>query len=95
MHARAVSSNRARKIRLKPGEYFRRNFAITTSGMESPDALEFSIKVLGVENIMWAVDYPYQPTAPAVAFMDRFVISDEKKALLYHRNAERIFGIKP
>jgi 5-carboxyvanillate decarboxylase len=95
MHARAVSSNRARKIELKPSDYFRRNIAITTSGMESPDALEFSIKVLGVENIMWAVDYPYQPTAPAVAFMDTFEISDEQKALLYHRNAERIFGIKP
>jgi 5-carboxyvanillate decarboxylase len=94
MHARAVSSNRARKIQLKPSEYFRRNFAITTSGMESPDALEFSIKVLGIENIMWAVDYPYQPTAPAVAFMDAFAISDEQKALLYHRNAERIFGIE-
>jgi 5-carboxyvanillate decarboxylase len=94
MHARAVSSNRARKIQLKPSEYFRRNFAITTSGMESPDALEFSIKVLGVENIMWAVDYPYQPTAPAVAFMDAVAISDEQKALLYHRNAERIFGIE-
>src|SRR5215467_2961003 len=95
MHARAVSSNRAIKIQLKPSEYFRRNFAITTSGMESPDALEFSIKLLGIENIMWAVDYPYQPTAPAVAFMDGFSISDEQKALLYHRNAERIFGIEP
>jgi predicted TIM-barrel fold metal-dependent hydrolase len=43
---------------------------------------------------MWAVDYPYQPTPPAVAFMDALVISDEQKGLLYHRNAERIFGIK-
>jgi predicted TIM-barrel fold metal-dependent hydrolase len=95
MHARAVSSNRARKIQLKPSEYFRRNFAITTSGMESAEALEYSIKVLGAENIMWAIDYPYQPTAPAVAFMDAFSASDEQKALLYHRNAEHVFGIKP
>jgi predicted TIM-barrel fold metal-dependent hydrolase len=95
MHARAVASNRAKKIQLKPSEYFRRNFAITTSGMESPEALDYSIKVLGIENIMWAIDYPYQPTAPAVAFMDAFSIGSEQKALLYHGNAERIFGIEP
>jgi 5-carboxyvanillate decarboxylase len=95
MHARAVSTNRTKKIQLKPSEYFRRNCAITTSGMESAEALEFSIKVIGVENIMWAIDYPYQPTAPAVAFMDAFPIIDAQKALLYHGNAERIFRIEP
>jgi predicted TIM-barrel fold metal-dependent hydrolase len=93
MHARAVSSNRAKKLELKPSEYFRRNFAITTSGMESPDALQYSIKVLGVENVMWAIDYPYQPTAPAVAFMDSVEIPAAQKELIYHGNAERVFGI--
>jgi 5-carboxyvanillate decarboxylase len=93
MHARAVSSNRARRLELKPSEYFRRNFAITTSGVESHEALEYSIKVLGVENVMWAIDYPYQPTAPAVAFMDSAPIPDDQKALVYSGNAERVFGI--
>src|SRR5262249_53138710 len=94
MHARAVASHRAPKLDLKPSEYFKRNFAITTSGMESPEALEYSIKVLGVENVMWAIDYPYQPTAPAVAFMDSVALPDVQKELLYHGNAERIFGIR-
>ena len=44
---------------------------------------------------MWAVDYPYQPTAPAVAFMDTAPLSDADKAKLYHKNAERVFHIKP
>src|SRR5262245_60887134 len=47
MHSRAVASLRARKLELRPSDYFRRNFAITTSGMESPEALEYSIKVVG------------------------------------------------
>jgi 2,3-dihydroxybenzoate decarboxylase/5-carboxyvanillate decarboxylase len=93
MHARAVSGNRARKLELKPSEYFLRNFAITTSGVESPDALQYSIKVLGVENVMWAIDHPYQPTEPAVAFMDSAEMADEQKELVYHGNAERIFRI--
>jgi predicted TIM-barrel fold metal-dependent hydrolase len=93
MHARAVATNRAKRLDLKPSEYFLRNFAITTSGMESPDALQYCIKVLGPENVMWAIDYPYQPTPPAVAFMDSVVLPQEQKRLIYHRNAERIFGL--
>jgi hypothetical protein len=55
---------------LEPSEYFRRNFAITTSGVEDPLALRFAIDKLGVDSVMWAIDHPYQPTAPAVAFID-------------------------
>jgi 2,3-dihydroxybenzoate decarboxylase/5-carboxyvanillate decarboxylase len=42
---------------------------------------------------MWAIDYPYQPTGPAVAFMDSVEVSPDIKELLYHRNAERVFHI--
>ena len=51
-------------------EYFQRNFVITTSGVEDPLALGYSIEKLGIDNVMWAIDYPYQPTEPAVKFMD-------------------------
>jgi len=81
------------KLELKPSEYFRRNFVITTSGVEDHLALEYSIKALGVENVLWAIDYPYQPTAPAVAFMDSAPISDEDRAKIYGGNAERVFHL--
>jgi 5-carboxyvanillate decarboxylase len=68
---------------------------ITTSGVEDPLALEYSIKKLGADKVLWAIDYPYQPSAPAVAFMDAAPISDADKAKIYHQNAERIFHIKP
>ncbi|MET0292528.1 MAG: amidohydrolase family protein [Steroidobacteraceae bacterium] len=93
MNARAQTAG-APKLKLKPSEYFKRNFVITTSGQESHLALDFSIKSLGAENVLWAIDYPYQPTAPAVAFMDSAPISDHDKALIYHRNAERVFHIE-
>jgi 2,3-dihydroxybenzoate decarboxylase/5-carboxyvanillate decarboxylase len=76
-------------------EYFSRNFVITTSGVEDPLALEYSIRKLGADNILWAIDYPYQPTAPAVAFMDAAPISELDRAKIYHQNAERIFHIPP
>ncbi len=94
MSARAQDAGSPR-LKLKPSEYFKRNFVITTSGQESPLALDFSIKQLGIDNVLWAIDYPYQPSAPAVAFMDAVPVSDAEREALYHGNAERVFHIKP
>jgi 5-carboxyvanillate decarboxylase len=84
-----------RTNQLKPSEYFQRNFAITTSGVEDPLALRYCIDRIGVDNIMWAIDYPYQPTAPAVAFIESAPMSETHRENIAHKNAERIFRITP
>ncbi len=93
MNNNAQRRGSAPKLKMKPSEYFKRNFVITTSGAESHLALEYSIKTLGVDNILWAIDYPYQPSAPAVAFMDSAPVSNAEREKLYHRNAERVFHV--
>ena len=96
MNSRSQKIGRAPKTSLTMAEYFKRNFVITTSGAEDPLALEYSVKKLGVDNVLWAIDYPYQPTAPAVAFMDAVdFLSPADKAKVYGGNAERVFHIKP
>ena len=84
-----------RTNQLKPSEYFQRNFAITTSGVEDPLALRYCIDRIGIDSIMWAIDYPYQPTAPAVAFIESAPISETDREKIAHKNAERIFRIPP
>lgn len=81
--------------KLRPSEYFRRNFALTTSGVEDSLALRYCIDRVGIDNVMWAIDYPYQPSAPAVAWIDAAPLTDAERAQVCHRNAERIFGIPP
>ena len=93
MHARAAVAMDRPKLKLTPSEYFKRNFMITTSGVNWHAPLKFCIEVLGADNIMWAVDYPYQETHEAVRFMNEAPISDEDKAKIFHRNAERVFRI--
>lgn len=93
MNKHAQNRGTAPKLQLKPSEYLKRNFVITTSGQESHLALDYSIKALGVENVLWAIDYPYQPTTPAVEFMDSAPVSEADRNKLYHGNAERIFHI--
>lgn len=84
----------ARKNELKPSEYFQRNVAITTSGVEDPLVLRFCVDKLGIDRVMWAVDYPVQPMGPAVKFLQSSPLSDAERAQLAHANAERIFGLK-
>jgi len=95
MNSRAQRIGRAPKTQLTMEEYFRRNFVITTSGVEDPLALDYSIKRFGIDNVLWAIDYPYQPMKPAVEFMDAAPVSEAQRHKLYHQNAERIFRIAP
>jgi 2,3-dihydroxybenzoate decarboxylase/5-carboxyvanillate decarboxylase len=95
MNTRAQAGGRAPKTELSMAEYFQRNFVITTSGVEDPLALDYAVKKLSADNVLWAIDYPYQPMKPAVDFMDSAPLDDEVKAKLYHKNAERIFRIAP
>ena len=89
----APGSRAALRNKLKPSEYLQRNFAITTSGLEDPLVLRFCIDKLGIDHVMWAIDYPYQPTAPAVAFLESAPLSDREREQVAYRNAERIFRI--
>ncbi|SKB78443.1 amidohydrolase family protein [Dyadobacter psychrophilus] len=89
----APGARAGRGNQLKPSEYFKRNFSITTSGVEDPLVLRFCIDKLGIDSVMWAIDYPFQPSGPAVAFMDSAPLTDEERAKVAHGNAERIFRI--
>ncbi len=89
----APGARAGRKNELKPSEYFQRNIVITTSGVEDPLALKYCIDKIGADRIMWAIDYPFQPTAPAVSFIDSASISDTDRKKIAHGNAERIFRI--
>jgi len=95
MNSRAQSIGRAPKTKLSIAEYFQRNFVVTTSGVEDPLALRYTIDKIGIDNVLWAIDYPYQPQKPAVDFMDAAPVSDAERHALYHGNAERIFHIAP
>jgi 2,3-dihydroxybenzoate decarboxylase/5-carboxyvanillate decarboxylase len=95
MNSRAQAIGRAPKTKLSIAEYFRRNFVVTTSGVEDPLALRYTIDKLGIDNVLWAIDYPYQPQQPAVDFMDAAPVTEAERHALCHGNAERIFHIAP
>lgn len=93
MAARRAQDGRMKPLSLAPSAYFRRNFAATTSGFESPDVLDLVIRTAGIENVMWAIDYPYESSRDAVAFIEGARLSIDQRASIFHRNAERLFHL--
>ncbi|TKD49883.1 amidohydrolase family protein [Sphingomonas baiyangensis] len=82
-----------RGANLLPSDYVRQNFWITTSGMNDADAVRFCIAKLGVERVLWAVDYPYQEAGEAVSFLNAMDLPAAHKRAIFGANAERLFGI--
>ena len=59
-----------RPLAKRPSEYFQDNIMITTTGVYSHAALLAAIQAIGIGNVMFSVDYPYEPTGKAVEFLN-------------------------
>jgi 5-carboxyvanillate decarboxylase len=84
-----------KKIQRKPSEYVKDNFLITTSGVNFHPTLKYCHEVLGPENIMFAIDYPYQESMEAAHFMQTAPLPLDDMEKITHGNAERVFHITP
>lgn len=82
------------RLDLTPSEYFRRNFAITTSGIDDPDVLGLALRAVGDDNVMFAIDAPYEDPAGAVAFLRSAPLTGAQRASISHRTAERVFALR-
>ncbi|KZM72674.1 amidohydrolase family protein [Nocardia terpenica] len=81
------------RLSLTPSEYFRRNFVLTTSGIDDPDVLGLALGAIGADKIMFAIDTPYEDPPTAIAFLRDAPLTGEQRTALAHRTAERVFGI--
>jgi 5-carboxyvanillate decarboxylase len=96
MHARAVAANRypgVQKLQRRPSEYFKENIYITTSGMAWEPPILYAISVLGIDRVMYAMDYPYQFVPEEVRVTDELPIPADDKKKLYQSTAERVFNL--
>jgi 2,3-dihydroxybenzoate decarboxylase len=76
-----------------PSYYAKKNLMVTTAGVCSDESLLCTQIALGSNNILFAVDYPYQLQPQAVQWIESAPISDYDRELICHRNAERIFRL--
>ena len=80
-------------LQKNPSQYFKDHFFVTTSGMFWGPVLQFVCSVLGVDKVLFAVDYPYESSKTATQFMDSVAIDEGDRAKICHLNAERLLGL--
>ncbi len=96
MHQRLTANNRyanVPKLQRKPSDYLKENFYVTTSGMAWQPPILYAQSVLGVDRVLYAMDYPYQFVPDEVKVTDDLPISDADKKKLYQTNAEKVFAL--
>jgi 5-carboxyvanillate decarboxylase len=95
-HAANVTTGRyakVKKLQRKPSEYMQDRIWVTTSGMAWAPPILYCQKVLGVDRVLYAMDYPYQFVPAEVRVTDELPISDTDKKKLYQSNAEAVFKL--
>lgn len=74
-------------------DYVRQNTYVTPSGMWNQAQLRFCIDVLGVDRIMYSVDYPFIDNERASTFLEEAAITEAQKDLIAHGTAERLLRL--
>jgi 2,3-dihydroxybenzoate decarboxylase len=80
-------------LQLLPSEYFRRNFFVTTSGMNYEAPLKMTLDVLGRDRVLFSADYPFEKHGEAVEAVESMTLDDATLSALFEDNAVRVFGL--
>ena len=73
--------------------YFRKHFHLTTSGNFDTPALVNAITVMGVDRVMFSVDWPFEGVDEGTQWFDRAEISEAERVKIGRENAMRLFKL--
>ena len=79
--------------RLSFRDTFCEHFYITTSGNFSTPALLCCMMEMGIDRILFSIDWPFVPNKPGVQWLEELPLSDEDKVKLASGNAKRLFRL--
>ena len=74
-------------------DYLRANFHVTTSGHFSTPAMIDAVAELGVDRVMFSVDYPFEDMGEAAAWFDKAEIGETDRRKVGRTNAIRLFKL--
>lgn len=81
------------RVQHLPSYYLRNNVYVTTSGVMSHAALLGAVHAVGVDRVLFSIDYPFESSAEAVEFLRTAPYAPADLARIAHGNAERVLGL--
>ena len=97
MHRATVNSKRyavMKPLKRQVSDYLKENVYITNSGIAWAPAIQFCQQVLGMDRVLYAMDYPYQFVPEEVTELERnSSLPEADLRKFYQLNAERVFAL--
>lgn len=96
MHTRIAATGRhpnVKPLKRRAWDYLCDNFYYTSSGVGWAPPIKFVQEQVGVDRMMYAMDYPWQFVKEEVGALDAMDISDDAKKAFFEDNARKLFNI--
>jgi predicted TIM-barrel fold metal-dependent hydrolase len=89
--------SRAGNLEQPVAAYFQSNIHVTTSGYFTQPPLKCALDVIGIDRMLFSVDYPFSPNTNGRAYLDslKTLLSEDDLARLTHTNAEQLLKLAP
>ncbi len=87
-----------KRLKKRPYDYFKM-FVADTALFGAPDAMECGLKFFGVDQVVFASDFPFDPEKgtynirETIKDVDGLPISDAERKQIYEGNARRLLGL--
>jgi hypothetical protein len=73
--------------------YMRQNVFVTSSGVFDQPVLDCAVAMLGIDNLLFSVDYPLRDNFEAMEFLRAARLPEANKEKFAHGNAERLLKL--
>ena len=91
-HTRFYMKNRG--LKKTPREYLTQNLVVTCSGNFSTPAFLCTVMAMGMDNVLFSIDWPYESNKLGVDFLNNLPLAPSDKEKIAHGNAERVLKLK-
>lgn len=83
----------AKDLERPVADYFQTNVHLTTSGIFTAPPLYLTLQVVGVDRVIFSIDYPYSSNDVGRAFLDSLTLAPPDFEKLTHGNVERLLRL--
>jgi predicted TIM-barrel fold metal-dependent hydrolase len=90
-HSRAAAERRG--LKKTPLQYFKDNLLVTTSGNWYEPAFVCTLLAMGIDSMLFAIDWPYESNKVGMEFFNKLSLNDTDKHKLAHGNAEKLLRL--
>lgn len=80
-------------LKHNPSYYLRNNMYITPSGIFTPALLEYCISMVGVDRILFSIDYPCCASTGKEKILNHPMLCVEDKEKIFYKNAEKLLKL--